>query len=68
MWPNALAPSFLLGKNYSSPKIQQMTRNVLDVLSGRTALPDSGSACTGSLPLAMEAAVDLLLQDDRSDF
>lgn len=50
MWGNTLAPSLLLGKNYSSALNQQMSLNVLNVFAGVTRLPTSTKACIASLP------------------
>ena len=64
MWPNALAPSNILGKNYSQPTIQKMTQNLLDAFARRIVPPSSTGACrAGDRPL-IEAITPLLLDDD----
>ena len=45
MWGNALAPSLILGQDYSNIVIQKMTANVLDVFTGRAAAPTTSSSC-----------------------
>jgi hypothetical protein len=45
MWGNALAPSLILGADYSNAVIQKMTANVLDVFSGRRTAPATASTC-----------------------
>jgi hypothetical protein len=65
MWANTLGPSFILGADYSSTQIQQMTRNVLDVFAGRAPTPNAAAgACLGSYPASMDAVVTSLLNDD----
>jgi hypothetical protein len=45
MWGNALAPSLILGVDYSNAVTRKMTANVLDVFTGRRAAPAAPSTC-----------------------
>jgi len=65
MWANALGPSFILGKDYTSAYIQQVTGNVLDVFSGRKAAPPAGTdACVISFPAGLLSVLPAVLGDD----
>jgi hypothetical protein len=65
MWADALGPSLILGKDYSSTQIQQMTHNVLDVFAGRAAAPaDVSSPCVPSFQPAAQTALSTLLDGD----
>ena len=66
MWANALHPSFILGQNYVSAQIQQMTSNVLDVFAGRSAPPPTSpaAACVSSFQPALEGVLPSVLDDD----
>jgi len=66
MWANALNPSFILGQNYVSAQIQQMTGNVLNVFAGRQAPPPTSpsAACVGSFQPALEGVLPSILDDD----
>jgi hypothetical protein len=61
MWGNALAPSFLLGQDYTSAPLQQLSANVLDVFAGRKSVP-AGGACVLPYPAELlEPSLQLLL-------
>jgi hypothetical protein len=65
MWANALGPSLILGKDYSSTQIQQMTRSVLDVFAGRAAPPAGSSGpCVPSYQPVAQTALTTLLDGD----
>jgi hypothetical protein len=63
MWANALSPSLILGQNYVSAQIQQMTSNVLNVFAGRQAPPTTSptAACVSSFQPALEGALPVAL-------
>jgi N,N-dimethylformamidase beta subunit-like protein len=62
MWGDTLGPALILGKDYSSPQMQQITRNVLDVFATRAVAPsDPSAACVPSFqPVAQTALATLL--------
>jgi hypothetical protein len=65
MWADALGRSFILGTDYSSSHIEQMTRNVLDVFAGHAAPPAvSAGACIPSLAPAAATALSTALGVD----
>jgi hypothetical protein len=63
MWGNALAPSLILGVDYSNPVIQKMTANVLDVFSGRRAAPATSSNCVRPANVLAPVVTAILDQD-----
>jgi hypothetical protein len=65
MWADALGPSLILGKDYSSTQIQQITQNVLDVFAERTAPPagSSGPCVPSFQPVAQTVLTTLLAGD-----
>jgi hypothetical protein len=65
MWADALGPALILGKDYSSTQIEQMTHNVLDVFSGRTTSPAGASGrCVPSPQPVAQVAVSALFGAD----
>ena len=66
MWANALSPSFILGQNYVSAQIEQMSSNVLNVFAGRQAPPPASpvAACVGSFQPALEGVLPAILDDN----
>jgi len=63
MWANALGPSFILGKDYASAYIQQITSNVLDVFAGRKPPPPASTgACVSSFPAGLLSVLPNLLE------
>jgi hypothetical protein len=63
MWGNALAPSFMLGQDYSSPQLQLVSHNILDVFAGRKSAP-SGGQCVGSFPAQLAPSLLELILDN----
>jgi hypothetical protein len=61
MWGNTLATSFLLNQDYSSPQLQRMSGNILDVFAGRKSAP-GGGACVVSFPL-VQNVLELVLDN-----
>jgi hypothetical protein len=66
MWANALSPSLILGQNYVSAQIQQMSSNVLNVFAGRQAPPPTSpaAACVGSFQPALQGVLPAVLDGD----
>lgn len=66
MWANALSPSLILGQNYVSAQIQQMTSNVLNVFAARQAPPTTSptAACVSSFLPALEGVLPVVLDED----
>ena len=62
MWGNTLAPSFVLGQDYTNASLQQLTANVLDVFAGRKSVA-TGGPCVVHYPAGpIDPSLQLLLQ------
>jgi hypothetical protein len=59
MWGNVLAGSFVLTTDYHDPRLQQLSRNILDVFAGLKTVP-AGGDCVASWPAQLAPALQAL--------